>query len=332
MYIGGTDIGGTKIEFSIFQVLEQASGSGCMEMSLGNSTRYLRPVAVKRCPTERALGYEKVMENFAALVRNTCEEGGIAVSDLKGIGIGLPGTVCPIRKTMINGNTQIFVGRDITGDLSHLLGGTRVEVDNDANCFALAEVLAGAGVQYRRDTGRPLNKQLALGVILGTGVGAGLCIGSTVITGRNGAAGEVGHTELVTGGHACYCGKNGCTEMYLSGPAIEGAYASRMYSQIAERPAAHQFFEMAAAKEPLAIALVKQHQRQLAKFFANLSNLLDLDYIVCGGGLSKQPAIYEGLEALIARDTYTPGYSPKIYKHQLGDSAGGIGAALLCVE
>jgi fructokinase len=119
--------------------------------------------------------------------------------------------------------------------------------------------------------------------------------------------------------------------MYLSGPALEGAFAARMYSQIAERPAAHQIFELAAAKEPLAIAVVKEHQRQLAKFIANLSNLLDLDYIVFGGGLSKQPAIYEGLEALIARDTYTPGYSPKIYKHQLGDSAGGIGAALLCV-
>jgi fructokinase len=118
-------------------------------------------------------------------------------------------------------------------------------------------------------------------------------------------------------------------QQYLSGVALEASFASRMYSQIEKRPGSREIFELAANEESVAKAVVKQFKKYLASFIANMSNILDADYFVLGGGVSMQDSIYEGLEDLVRMETYTPGYSPRVYQHQLGDSAGGLGAALL---
>jgi len=234
---------------------------------------------------------------------------------------------------MENGNTGIFIGKDLVGDLKRKINSdVPIYVANDANCFALAEAVAGAGVNYQEESGRPISSHLAVGVILGTGCGGGIINGARMLTGRNGATAEIGHSTLITNGHACYCGKNGCAEQYLSGPGLEAAYASRIYTQIDKRPNAREIFDMAVNQEPQAKAQVKQFKRHLAEFIANLSNILDADYFVLGGGLSLQPAIYEGIEDMIRQYTFSPGFSPRIYQHVLGDSAGGIGAALLALQ
>ena len=331
MLLAGIDIGGTKMEVSLFEVEESLSNKE-FDLFLSNKRLGARKVLSKRIPTDRQLGYSNVVDRLVGLIKDTLKEAGSTLELLNSIGIGLPGIVNPKTGKMSNGNTGIFIDKDLIGDLKSGLGSDLpIIVANDANCFALAEAVAGAGVKYHEESGVPIKDHVGIGVIIGTGCGGGIVIGGRVVSGRNGAGGEVGHYTLVKDGHPCFCGKNGCAEQYLSGVAIEAAYASRIYSQIAERPNSRKIFEMAEDQEPLAKAIIKQYKKDLATFIANMSNILDADYFVLGGGVSLQAVIYEGLEDMIRRETYTPGYSPRVYQHELGDSAGGLGAAILPV-
>ena len=329
MLLAGIDIGGTKMEVSLFNVGENLPNKQ-FNLYFNDKSWEAEKILSKRAPTDRHLGYEKVSANLANLIKETAEEGGFAVSDLNSIGIGLPGIIDPNTGMMKNGNTGIFIDKDLIGDLKRMLAcDVKIMIANDANCFALAEATAGAGFRYQEETGIPIKNHVGLGVIIGTGCGGGIIIGGKMVVGRNGASGEIGHYTLIKDGHPCHCGKNGCAEQYLSGVALEAAFASRMYSQIEKLPNSREIFEMAAQQESVAKAVVKQFKKHLASFIANMSNVLDADYFVLGGGVSLQETIYEGLEDLVRMETYTPGYSPKIYKHELGDSAGGLGAALL---
>jgi predicted NBD/HSP70 family sugar kinase len=329
MLLAGIDIGGTKMEVSLFEVAETLQNK---EFDLYTSGQHYqaRKVLSQRTPTDRHLGYNKVSANLVELIQETLESADASLSDLKSIGIGLPGIIDPKSGKMKNGNTGIFIDQDLIGDIKKGLGSSiDVLTANDANCFALAEAVAGAGVKYQEDSGLPIADHLGVGIIVGTGCGGGIIKAGKMVVGRNGTTGEIGHSTLVTGGHTCYCGRRGCAEQYVSGVGIEGAYASRIYSQIEKRPNARAIFEMAAEQEPLAKAVIKEFKANLAFFIANLTNILDANYFVLGGGVSLQPEVYNGLEDLIRRDSYTPGYSPKVYQNVLGDSAGGIGAAML---
>jgi predicted NBD/HSP70 family sugar kinase len=329
MLLAGIDIGGTKMEVSLFEVGEKVPGKE-LDLFVQGKHYQAKKVVSKRTPTDRHLGYEKVTANLANLIRESVSAASADLKDLNSIGMGLPGIIDPITGMMKNGNTGIFIGKDLRGDLKKNLGvDFEITAANDANCFALAEAVAGAGVKYQEETGFPIAGHIGIGVIIGTGCGGGIINGGKMMVGRNGACGEIGHYTLMDGGHPCYCGKNGCAEQYLSGPALEAVYASRIYSQIEKRPNSREIFTMAAEEEPLAKAVVKQFKLHLAHFAANLSNILDADYLVLGGGVSLQQEVYRGLEDLVRRYTYSPGYSPRIYQHVLGDSAGGIGAAIL---
>ena len=331
MLLAGIDIGGTKMEVSLFEVGESLSDKE-FDLFLSEKRLGAKKVLAKRVPTERQLGYENVLGRLVELIRDTVAESGFSLEELNSIGIGLPGIVNPKTGKMSNGNTGIFIGKDLIGDLKQNLGvDLPIMTANDANCFALAEAVAGAGIKYHEETGVPVKDHVGIGVIIGTGCGGGIVIGSRLVVGKNGAGGEVGHYTLIKDGHPCFCGKNGCAEQYLSGVAIEAAYASRIYSQIEQRPSSRKIFEMAEEQEPLAKAIVKQYKKYLASFVANMSNILDADYFVLGGGVSLQPEIYKGIEDLIRTETYTPDYSPRVYQHVLGDSAGGLGAAILPV-
>lgn len=331
MLLAGIDIGGTKMEVSLFEVGESLSEKE-FDLFLSEKRLGAKKVLAKRVPTERHLGYENVLGRLVDLIRDTVAAASFSLEELNSIGIGLPGIVNPKTGKMSNGNTGIFIGKDLIGDLKQSLGvDLPIMTANDANCFALAEAVAGAGIKYHEETGVPVKDHVGIGVIIGTGCGGGIVIGSRLVVGKNGAGGEVGHYTLIKDGHPCFCGKNGCAEQYLSGVAIEAAYASRIYSQIEQRPDSRKIFEMAEEQEPLAKAIVKQYKKYLASFVANMSNILDADYFVLGGGVSLQPEIYKGIEDLIRTETYTPDYSPRVYQHVLGDSAGGLGAAILPV-
>ena len=310
-YLLGLDVGGTKIEAALLKVEGDEIPS-----VLGK----------KRIPTDRHLGYEKVISNMATLIEQICNEHDVSISSLKGIGAGLPGTIDPSSQKMLNGNTGIFIGQDFTVDLQKKLNSNiKIYVENDASLFAFAEVFAGVGKSFEI----PFEKQIGIGIILGTGCGGGVVLNGNILQGKNGGGAELGHTSLIPDGHSCYCGSFGCAEQYLSGPAIESMYARRIYSQIDKRPASREVFEMLKRHEPMAQAVVHEYKRNLVRFLVNLTNIFNPHYFVLGGGVSNEGIIYDGLEEEVARKSFIKTAAPKILKNKLGDSAGVVGAALL---
>ncbi|NBO39353.1 ROK family protein [bacterium] len=340
MFLMGFDVGGTKIEATLFQM----SQSAIKQSKKGEAFRCAHPtegllhgevLARRREPTERHKGYESIVDKMAGLISATCTEAGVALSDLSGVGFGLPGSIDPRTYRMLNGNTMVLVDRDMVNDVrkkANLPAQVPVRAENDANCFALAEALCGAGLEHEKHVGIPVHEQTAVGIILGTGCGGGIVIQGRTLRGARGGGGELGHTILYRDGHQCYCGQSGCAEQYLSGPGLESLMATRHYSQLGNTfLSAKEIFEKAQASDPAALAVVARYKNDLGRFLGSLTSVFDPHYFVLGGGLSLQPSIYEGLSEILANHTFLPNSRVPVYKHQLGDSAGGLGAALLAL-
>jgi fructokinase len=188
-------------------------------------------------------------------------------------------------------------------------------MENDANCFALAEVRAGAARGAR----------MAFGVILGTGVGAGIVVDGRVWTGPQHVAGEWGHHRISDDGPPCYCGQRGCVETFLSGPALERAYVDAG-GGAAEATA---IAARAAGGEARAAAVLDRWIERFGRALANVVNILDPDVVVLGGGLSRVEALYDrGVDA-VRRYVFNDELRTRIVPNALGDSAGVIGAAWL---
>lgn len=291
----GIDLGGTKIEGI---VLDDADG---------------RIVARRRVPTDAARGYDHIVETVGAL----CDQLRAAAPACEAVGVGTPGAVSTRTGLMKNCNTTCLNGRDLPADLARRLG-CRVIVENDANCFALAEARAGAGRGAR----------LLFGVILGTGVGGGLVIDGRLWSGPQHIAGEWGHHAIDPAGPACYCGQRGCVESFISGPAVERQYAAlaggaiRMDAIVAR----------ARAGESPAREVVAGFLDRFGRALANLITILDPDCIVLGGGVSNIDELYTAGRDAVARYVFNDELRTPIRRHQLGDSAGVIGAAWLTAE
>ncbi|MBI2605305.1 MAG: ROK family protein [Deltaproteobacteria bacterium] len=347
MYILGLDIGGTKTEAALSKTCPgdgkkttARRGTPPLTLTLPDvASTKLSIFARKRIPTTRRAGFATIVTQLTELCSELLAHEKIGAKDLSAIGIGLPGSVDPVSGKMLFGNTIALAGKDLARELASGLKLARsartackIVCENDANCFALAEALCGAGAEFAEKSKKPIAETMGVGVILGTGVGGGIVIGGRILRGRQGGAGEIGHTELYTNGHACYCGRNGCAEGYLSGAGFEAHFASRIYSQIEKRPDAKGIFDLCRDGDPIASAVVQQYRRELAKFLGHLTNILDPDYFVLGGGMSNAPQIYEGLRARIQRHCFLPDTAPAVYRHALGDSSGVIGAALLAFQ
>ncbi len=269
------------------------------------------------------------MEEIAKLCMTVCDKANLPLEKLEGIGVGLPGTVHPTRQTMLNGNSQIFIGKDFAGDLNRLLKMEMpILLENDASCFALAEALSGAGTQYELDHNLSPFEQTGIGIILGTGVGGGIILGGKILTGANGGGGEIGHSELINDGIKCYCGRNGCVEQYLSGPGVEAAYLNKTGTKIKS----YQVFEDAKAGKSPAKEVIDKYIDLLAKFLVNLTNVFDPHYFVLGGGVSKRDELYQTVEQMVKENSFLPQVGPRVYQHKLGDSAGVLGAAFLLLK
>ena len=188
----GLDVGGTKIEIALIKD-DQI-------------------IFKHRAPTERHKGYEHIVSVITNLIKTALDETNTKLTDFSGIGLGLPGSVDPKSMKMINGNTQAFIDQDLSSDIKEKLGtDIQIKCANDANCFALAEAVLGVGKNYPKDA-------IGVGIIIGTGCGSGIVINQQIFSGSRGGAGEAGHTTLHENGRDCYCGKNGCAELYLSRP------------------------------------------------------------------------------------------------------------------
>lgn len=337
MYFIGFDIGGTKVEAMLIHIGNLKKDETYLSsFEFQKSTGEIVPgfvVFKKRVATERHHGYEQLIDKMALLTKEICAEKSIDLHSLSGIGLSVPGPVDPITEVVTSSNSMIVVGHNLHQDLQKkLMISCPIISENDANCFALAETFCGAGLDYYKKTGIRVNKQVAIGLILGSGFGGGIVVNGKVITGRRGGAGEVGHMTLYPGGAPCYCGRAGCAEQYLCGPALEASLNNRIYSQIEKRPGASEIFELYKAQDPIALAVVKRYKSDLAFFLGTLTCMIDPHYFVFGGGLSLQDIIYNDLEKKIGENTYLPNQPIPVYKHKIGDTAGAIGAVLVLLE
>lgn len=321
-FLLGVDVGGSKTEACLLE-WSPITQSGFHPVWLGPSASSFRVLFRERIPTLRDRGYDDVLSRIAGLIQSALK-GLPPGAELSVAGLGLPGTVDPKTKRMTNGNSSIFVGRDLQTDFESLIPNSPVILANDANCFAFAESVAGAGVDHAHGEGRKPQDLLSVGVILGTGCGTGLVYRGEIIEGRMGGAGEAGHTTLVEGGRECFCGRRGCAELYISGTGLQLAYEEK--SKGLKLPAKEIVRNMKS--DPIAHQVMVEYCAYLAKFLATLVNILDPDYFVLGGGMSQVGFVYQGLESSVKGDLFLPVESPRIYQNRLGDSAGSLGAAL----
>lgn len=294
MFRIGIDLGGTKIE----GVLLDPAGV---------------EVFRKRIPTEREQGYEHILRRIKSVHDELL---AIAGKNPTTFGIGTPGAISPRTGLMKNSNTVCMNGMPVKGDLEKLLG-RKIEIQNDANCFAMAEALLGAGRGHK----------LVFGVIIGTGCGGGIVHKGEVLTGPQAIAGEWGHMGIDPHGPPCYCGHRGCTETFISGGGLENRYAEKFGVKKSLKEIEKDFF----GGEPPAVEFMQSFFDRFGRALANLIDILDPDVVVLGGGVSNFSAVYTEGVAQVKKYVFTDQFETPIVKNQLGDSAGVFGAALVGV-
>tara|TARA_B110000014_G_scaffold4958_1_gene3812 strand:+ start:136 stop:1005 length:870 start_codon:yes stop_codon:yes gene_type:complete len=289
MYKIGIDLGGTKTEGVLvdeqFQVIER-----------------------KRVPTNQNNGYESILNIIKDLISDLKEKNNEKTS----IGVCTPGALSKESGLIKNSNTQCLIGKDLKNDLEKILE-QEISIENDANCFALAEARLGAAKIH----------ETVFGVIMGTGVGGGLVIDGKIHTGRTNIAGEWGHHCIKPNGNKCYCGRKGCVETYISGPALE-----KKWNQLTNQNTS----VLDIIKNSQENAYKTWKNEFLENFGLSLANVIDIidpDAIVLGGGLSNIPFLYDEGKDLVYQNVFSDTVDTPILQNQLGDSAGVFGACIL---
>ncbi|MFE8728693.1 ROK family protein [Aeromonas hydrophila] len=267
-----------------------------------------------RIPTERAGGYDHMIGQIAKLVAECADKIGQRPTL---IGMGTPGARDPQTGLMKNCNTTELNGKPFKEDLERRLG-VPVLIANDANCFALAETHLGAVRQHHPDA------KVVFGIIMGTGVGSGIVINGRILNGHHGIAGEWGHNVLSPDGPECYCGKRGCVETFISGPALEAWYEAKAKHHL---PLAK--IAAATAHDHVAKLTIDRLHLLFGQALANVVNILDPDVIVIGGGVGNVQSLYSVGRETILPFLFNPRFATPIIAPALGDSAGVFGAALL---
>ena len=292
----GIDLGGTKIE-------------GALLDENGSLTQRER-IATPRDDYQATLrAIRDLVELLEACAGHACP-----------VGIGIPGTISPDTGLVKNANSTWLIGQPLGVHLHRLLK-REVRLANDANCFALSEATDGAAA----------GADPVFGVILGTGVGGGVVVGGKVLLGAQAIAGEWGHNPLPAmtdeerPGARCYCGRRGCIETFLSGPALESAF----FAQTSRKLSATDIAVAAETGDQAAEALVETYTDRLARALGSLVNILDPEVIVIGGGLSKIAALYSRTREKLPAYVFSPTVTTKIVPPRYGDSSGVRGAAWL---
>ena len=267
-------------------------------------------LARRRVPTEQQCGYDHIIETTGRLadaLRRLAPDAPV-------IGIGTPGAISSRTGLMKNSNTECLNGRDLPADLARRIG-LPVVIENDANCFALAEATSGAGKGAR----------MVFGVIMGTGVGGGLVIDGRLWSGSQHIAGEWGHHGIDPNGPHCYCGQRGCVEAFISGPAVERRYAAAVGSPLPM----NDIVTRARSGEAAARRVFDEFLDHFGRALANLIAILDPDVVVLGGGLSNVDELYDRGRDAVARYVINDELRTPIVRNVHGDSAGVLGAAFL---
>jgi len=279
----GIDLGGTKIEAIVLDGVSEAFR--------------------KRVATPRG-DYEATIRAVAALVKEAGEGT---------VGVGIPGNLSRVTGLVKNANSTWLIGRPLKQDLERAIG-REVRLENDANCFALSEATDGAGK----------GSAVVFGVILGTGVGGGVVAHGKLLAGPNGIAGEWGHNPLPAPTAddlplpACYCGRFGCIETYLSGPGLSNDYRKKTGETLTPE-------EIVALQGDS----LSRYVERLARALGSVINVLDPDVIVLGGGMSNVARRYTEVPRLWGRYVFSDHVATRLARHAHGDSSGVRGAAWL---
>lgn len=263
-----------------------------------------------------AASYDAIVATLAGLVN----EAEAALGQRGTVGVGIPGTISARTGLVKNANSTALNGHPLDRDLGRALG-REVRCQNDANCLALSEAVDGAGA----------GRRVVFAAILGTGCGAGLALAGRPWAGPNLVAGEWGHNPLPWAtpdefpGPACWCGKTGCIETWISGTGFADDYARAAGVRlIGEQIVARARQGEAAARDAL-----ERYANRLARALAHVVNLLDPDVIVLGGGLSNVDELYEMVPAQLANYVFGGEAETPVVRSQHGDSSGVRGAAWL---
>ncbi|MGE0701211.1 MAG: ROK family protein [Hyphomicrobiaceae bacterium] len=292
----GIDLGGTKIEGVV--------------LAADGSERARRRIAAPQGD------YRATVAALSDLVAGLEQ----AVGDTATVGVGMPGSISPATGLVQNANSVWLNGRPLKADLEARMG-RELRLANDANCFAVSEAADGAGA----------GAASVLGIILGTGCGGGIVAGGRIVDGPRGIGGEWGHNPLpwMTAdehpGPTCWCGRRGCMETWVSGPALAADHARTT----GERIGAEDISRRAATGDSAALATLGRHADRLARGLAHVVNLLDPEVIVIGGGLSKLSHLYTMLPGLVAPWVFADAPRIVIRPPRWGDASGVRGAAWL---
>ncbi|QCO13787.1 ROK family protein [Azospirillum brasilense] len=293
----GIDLGGTKTE----------------GIALGAAGEERARV---RVPTPRG-DYDATVRTIADLVARLESATGSAGAT---VGIGIPGAVSPATGLVKNANSTWLIGKPFDRDLAEALK-RPVRVENDANCLAVSEAADGAGAGCG----------VVFAAILGTGCGAGIVVDGRPLRGRNAIGGEWGHNPLPwptdgeRPGPACYCGKSGCLETFVSGPAVAADHRRVTGADLS----AEAIAALAERGDATARATLDRLVDRLGRGLAGIVNVLDPDVIVLGGGLSNLGFLYPALPPAIARWAFTDSLDTPVRRAIHGDSSGVRGAAWL---
>lgn len=288
----GIDLGGTKIEGIVLD-------------------DNLKEIIRKRIETEQGKGYKHILERIKDLYQELCTE---TQSKRPTLGIGTPGAISNRTGLLKNSNTICLNEKPFQADLEACLK-RKVVIQNDANCFALAESIRGAAK----------GKSWVFGVIMGTGCGGGIVHEGKVIQGFQHIAGEWGHMVLDPKGPECYCGRRGCVETLISGGGLE----KRFEKQEGQQAALKDIVEKSRKGDSVAQKFTDKFLEDFGRSLGNLINVLDPEMIVLGGGVSNINELYEEGIQRVRKYVFSDSLETEIVKNQLGDSAGVIGAALI---
>ena len=292
----GIDLGGTKIE----------------AVALDDRSNVL---ARRRVATPRD-DYDATLSAIVGLVRAVETDTGATGT----VGVGIPGTISPATGLVKNSNSTWMNGRPLAEDLPRLLG-RAVRLANDANCLALSEATDGAAAGAR----------IVFAVILGTGTGGGIVVDGHVLVGSNAIAGEWGHNPLPEPrreelpGPACYCGRSGCIETFLSGPGLARDYDAAGGDVVD----AAEIARRAENGEPRAVECLARYEDRFARALGSIINVIDPDVIVVGGGLSNIERLYASVPKLWAPYVFSDAVRTRLVRAAHGDSSGVRGAAWL---
>jgi len=300
----GIDLGGTKIEGI---AIDDDGG-----------------VRLRRRVLSPRDSYVNTLSAVVDLVRDIEREVGARGT----VGVGMPGAISSATGLVKNANSTWLIGRPLADDLPRLLD-RPVRFANDANCFALSEAIDGAAA----------GADVVFGVIIGTGTGGGVVVNRRVVEGANAIAGEWGHNPLPAPrdcewpGPPCYCGRTGCIETFLSGPALVRDYGEELGRRAVPDPyelkTARDIATDAYAGEPIALAALARYEERMARALGSVINLLDPHVIVLGGGLSNIDRLYDSVPKLWSPYVFSDTVSTRLLRAAHGDSSGVRGAAWL---